>query len=132
MGKARYLLINYEPKPTFGEPLFECLDPKDTIHDLKMEIKKGASMSNLTGITANRLQIWKCKSLKLSANDSFNRTKKLLKSIKFSHDENSDVQHLAPAQIVRDLGLAADELLLVLVPDKGIVCGVVPLLHVPY
>ncbi|KAH9032111.1 hypothetical protein EDB84DRAFT_1676627 [Lactarius hengduanensis] len=119
MGKVWCLLIDHELKPTFGEPLSEWSELNDTIHDLKIKIKKGASYGDLVHITANRMQIWKCKSLKLSANDPFRRTRKLLKNIKFSYDENSNVQHLAPAQVVMDLGPADDELLLVLVPDIG-------------
>ncbi|KAH9026588.1 hypothetical protein EDB85DRAFT_2149030 [Lactarius pseudohatsudake] len=119
MGKVWCLLIDHELKPTFGEPLSEWSELNDTIHDLKIKIKKGASYRDLVHITANRMQIWKCKKLKLSANDPFRQTRKLLKNIKFSYDENSNVQHLAPAQVVMDLGLADDELLLVLVPDIG-------------
>jgi len=118
MGKVWCLLIDHELKPSFGEPLFEWLGPDGTIHDLKMEIRRGASSDDLFPIIANRLQIWKCKSLKLSANDPFRRTKKLLNKLKFSYDENSDVQHLAPAQIVKDLGLEGDEVLLVVVPNR--------------
>ncbi|KAH9028609.1 hypothetical protein EDB85DRAFT_2291195 [Lactarius pseudohatsudake] len=113
MGKVWCLLIDHELKPTFGEPLSEWSELNDTIHDLKIKIKKGASYRDLVHITANRMQIWKCKKLKLSANDPFRQTRKLLKNIKFSYDENSNVQHLAPAQVVMDLGLADDELLLV-------------------
>ncbi|KAH9060286.1 hypothetical protein EDB87DRAFT_1728586, partial [Lactarius vividus] len=119
MEKVWCLLIDHELKPTIGEPLSEWSESNGTIHDLEVTIKQGTGSRDLLRITANRMQIWKCKSLRLSANDPFRRTRKLLQNIKFSYDENNDVQHLAPAQIVKDLEPADDELLLVVVPDIG-------------
>lgn len=76
------------------------------------------SLPNLQ-VTTNRIEIWKCKNLKLSAKDSFGLTKKQLRKFKFSDDESSDVQHLGVAQRVRELQLEDNELLLALVPQDG-------------
>ncbi|KAI9438121.1 hypothetical protein H4582DRAFT_2057605 [Lactarius indigo] len=93
-------------KPTFGEPFPEILYHDDTIHQLKTKITLGA--------------------FKLSANNSFAGTKMTLSDLSFN-DEYSDFQNIGVAQRVMDLELEDGELLLALVPQKGITKGIAPL-----
>ncbi len=104
--------------PTFGEPFPEKLHHDDTIHQLKIKIRIGWNKTNLAHLIPNEIEIWRCKTSKLSANDSFDRTKKTLSRLEFD-DEDGDVQHLGVAQRVTELKLQDDELLLALVPRKG-------------
>jgi len=92
-----------------------------TIHNLKAKIcQKPDEYSAVERpelkVTINRLEIWRCKKLKLYAKDSFYLSKKQLRNFKFSIDEDSDVQHLGPAQVVKELELEDGELLLARVP----------------
>ena len=90
------------------------------------------SRLNVNHISANRLAICKCKTLKLSANDTFMQTKGLLTDIKF-YDESHDIQHLAPAQIVTDLAQGVMRYCLYWYPEKKVLYALlVPLLQVPY
>jgi len=115
--KVWCLLIDHEHKPTFGEPFPVDLNHDDTIHQLKIKIRWGPNSDDLHG-TANRIEIWKCKSLKLSAKDSFDQTKEQLGDNGFSGDWNSHFQHFGVAQRVMELQLE-DELLLAIGPRKG-------------
>ncbi|KAI9451176.1 hypothetical protein BJY52DRAFT_1191181 [Lactarius psammicola] len=110
------LLIDRDHNPSFGEPFPQALYDDDVIHHLKGRLKSGENERDFRYQPANRIEIWKCKTLKLSPKDSLNRLKELLSNIKFSDDEDSDVEHLVAGQSVMELGIKDDELLLVLVP----------------
>ena len=116
------LLIDHNHKPTFGEPFPLFIRPDGRIHELKIKIRSIPSAyearPNLQ-VSTNRIEIWRCKNMKLSAKDSFGLTKKKLRKFKFSEDESSDVQHLGVAQRIKELQLGDDELLLALVPHDG-------------
>lgn len=93
----------------------------ETTHDLKKRIMGGGGVPDspewpFLRVSANRIEIWKCKGLKLSAKDTFSLTTKRLNNFKFSEDDDSDVQHLGVAQRMRELGLDDNELLLARVP----------------
>ncbi|KAI9452071.1 hypothetical protein BJY52DRAFT_1190584 [Lactarius psammicola] len=115
------LLIDHDHMPTFGEPFPEELHHDDTTHRLKVKIKNGLNRINLAHLLPNEIEIWRCKSSKLSVHDSFDRTKKLLSMVEFD-DDDGDVQHLGVAQRVMGLKLRDDELLLALIPRKGMWC----------
>ena len=111
------LLIDRDHEPSFGEPIFEWAMHTDSIHQLKLKLKMGDNNGDFDSDSpANRIEIWKCKTLKLSHKDTLTRLKGPLSKIKFSEDEDGDVQLLAAGQSMRELGLEADELLLVVVP----------------
>ncbi|KAH9173925.1 hypothetical protein EDB89DRAFT_2068158 [Lactarius sanguifluus] len=69
-------------------------------------------------VFTNSIQIWKCKSLKLSAKDSFGQTTKQVSDLRFSDEEGSHVQHLGAAQRMMELQLEDNEILLALVPSS--------------
>ena len=123
--KVWCLLISLaDHKPTFGEPFPVSIRPTDTVHDLKKKITEGPGYDSnkFPDISPNELEIWmrKCKSnsRKLSANDSFTRTKQYLGDFRFFDNEfrYSDVEHLSVARLLVELPLEPCELLLVLVP----------------
>jgi hypothetical protein len=116
-NKAWCLLIDHDHKPTFGEPFYVPIKYDDTIHDLKVKLK--LVWDKIPHITPNEVEIWRCKTLRLSATDSFSRTKKQLGDVKFDGDENSDAEHLGVAWMVMGLGLQQGEILLALVPRNG-------------
>jgi hypothetical protein len=120
------------PLPAAGEGpekplaflLMPDIRPDDTIYDLKNKIKSGLEYDELSGISPNKMEIWKCyggSAKKLCAYDSFGETKKALDSLKFSDERYSNgrirtasqVQHLGVAQSVAQLPLEPDELLFV-------------------
>ena len=113
------LLIDHNCKPTFGEPFSVSICTGLTVHDLKIRIcqdSRGEPRRDIH-VATNRVEIWRCKKLKLFAKDSFHLIKKQLSNLKFSDDEDSDAQHLAAAQSVTELELEHSELLLALVPQ---------------
>jgi hypothetical protein len=123
--KVWCLLIDRDYKASFGEPFpVSDIRPDDTIYDLKNKIKSGLEYDELSGISPNKMEIWKCyggSAKKLCAYDSFGETKKALDSLKFSDERYSNgrirtasqVQHLGVAQSVAQLPLEPDELLFV-------------------
>ena len=114
-SKIWCLLLDHNHEPTFGEPFPVSINHPDTIHDVKIKIKTSSDRFRFHHFIANDIEIWKCKSFKLSANDSFGQTKKKLGHFKFD-DENSDVEHLGVARAVMEMGLMHGELLLALIP----------------
>ena len=122
--KVWCLLIDNDHKPIFGEPFPMSMRLDDTIHELKKKIGHGGyGTDKFPDVSPNELEIWKCKafSRKLSANDSFGRTKKYLGDFRFSDDEHdySDVEHLGVTRLLVELPLEPGELLLVLMPRCG-------------
>src|ERR1700761_507009 len=124
--KVWCLLIDHNHEPTFGEPFPVSMYSEDTTHDLKMKISKGQGRGTQSSpewpfvqFATNKIKIWKCKVLKLSAKDPFGLTTNRLHNFKFSDDEDSDVQHLGVAQRMRELGIEDNELLLAMVPLFG-------------
>ena len=116
------LLIDRNHRATFGEPFPVYIRGDQTTHDLKIRIstQPGSPETRVDlPVSTNQIEIWKCKSLKLSSRDSFGRTKQQLRSFKFSEDDNSDAQHIGVSQKMRELALQDNELLLVLVPSIG-------------
>ena len=111
-----FLLIDHNYKPNFGDPFSEWVPENCSVHDLKMKLKDGDNKSDFSHCPANRLRIWKCKTLKLSHKDPLYRLNELLSNIRFSDGEDSDVQLLAAGQTMEELGLKDDELLLVVAP----------------
>ena len=116
MGYIWCLLIDRDHKPTFGDPIPEWVSDTDSIHQLKLRLKQGNNKEDFYGPPANRIQIWRCKSPKLSPKVSLNHLKEIISNIKFSDGDDSDVQLLSAGQSVAELGLKDDELLLVAVP----------------
>jgi len=94
-----------------------------TVHDLKIRINEevGSREEWLRdlNVVANRIEIWRCKTLKLFAKDPFYLIKKPLRDFKFSNDEDSDAQRLGAAQKVAELELEDSEILLARVPQQG-------------
>ena len=115
--KVWCLLIDHDLKPTFGEPFPVAIRSADEVHDLKTKIRQVCD--KIYHLAPNEVEIWKCKSIKLSAIDSFGLTKKQLNNFKFSDDENSDVDHLGAAREMIGLGLQYGELLLAVVPRRA-------------
>ncbi|KAH9060288.1 hypothetical protein EDB87DRAFT_1683853 [Lactarius vividus] len=109
------LVIDDHYNLNFGEPFPVSVRQDDTIHKLKIKMKLVAHEPNFP-VNANRIQIWKCKSLKLSAKDSFSQTRKQVNGLKFSDEEDSDVQHLGAAQRMMELQLKDSEILLAMIP----------------
>ncbi|KAI9451174.1 hypothetical protein BJY52DRAFT_1191179 [Lactarius psammicola] len=108
------LFIDHDHKPIFGEPFPVSIRHDDTIHELKIRIMSGCSRKARFAFTVpSEIGIWQCK--RLSAKYPLNLTKKLLSDLKFSDDEDSDVQQLGVAQKVIELRLEDDEILLALV-----------------
>ena len=116
------LLIDSDHNPTFGEPFPVLIRDDQTTHDLKIKIcgtpNSPKSQPHMK-FSTNQIEIWKGKSLKLSANDSFSRTKQLLRNVHFFDSQNSVVQHVGVAQKMKNLALKDGELLLALVPQQG-------------
>ena len=111
------LLIDRNHRATFGEPFPVYIRGDQTTHDLKIRITTRPGLPETRvdlPVSTNQIEIWKCKSLKLSSRDSFGRTKQKLCSFKFSEDDDSDAQHIGVSQMVRELALQDNELLLVL------------------
>jgi len=111
------LVIDRRYNPTFGEPFPVSIRHDDTIHDLKIKISKAPHRPDFI-VDTNSIEIWKCKSLKLSAKDSFGQMKKQLGNLAFSDGEDSHVQHLGAAQRVMELQLEDNEILLAVVPGN--------------
>jgi hypothetical protein len=111
-----FLLIDHDHKPSFGDPISELAYDEETIHKLKLRLKEGNNKIDFCGGPANRIEIWKCTTLKLSHKDTLNRLKQLLSNITFSDGEDSDIQLLAAGQSVTEVGLKHGELLLAVVP----------------
>ncbi|KAI9451177.1 hypothetical protein BJY52DRAFT_1215176 [Lactarius psammicola] len=111
------LLIDRHYNPTFGEPFPVSIRHNDTIHELKIKIEEAPHWPKVI-IATNKFEIWKCKSLKLSAKDPFSKTEKQLFSLEFDKDEDEDshVQRVGAAQRVTELKLEDNELLLARVP----------------
>jgi hypothetical protein len=99
-SKVWCLLIDHDHKPIFGEPFPVTIHHEDTIHDLKIKLRV---MWESIHFAPNEVEIWKCKTSKLSANDSFTRMKKQLGGLNFDGDENSDAEHLGVARMVMAL-----------------------------
>lgn len=123
-SKVWCLLIDHTHNPSFGEPFPVYIHRDDTVHELKLKVMIESFNLNrieLVRIPSNEIEIWRCKSLKLSAKDSFGRTKKQLSDFKFSDDEDSDVLHVGvAAQVISPiLFRSLDELWLVVVPRIG-------------
>ena len=116
MGYIWCVLIDHDHKPTFGDLISEWVSDGDSIHQLKLKLKKGNNEEDFYGPPANRIQIRRCKSPKLSLKVSLNHLKEILSNIKFSDGDDSDVQLLSAGQRYAELGLKDDELLLVAVP----------------
>ncbi|KAF8261047.1 hypothetical protein EI94DRAFT_1705838 [Lactarius quietus] len=116
------LLIDHNFKPSFGEPFPVTIGYNGTTHEVKIRIsgrpESPESRPDL-GIVTNKIEIWKCKTLKLSAKDSFGRIKMLLHNFQFSYDENSSAEHLGVAQSIEELELESYELLLARVPQHS-------------
>ncbi|KAH9077532.1 hypothetical protein EDB83DRAFT_2514239 [Lactarius deliciosus] len=117
------LLIDEDHEPDFGEPFPVSIRHDDTIHELKVKIQMMWNRHKLSHIPPNDLEIWKCKSLELSARDSFDLTKSQLDGLTFFNDEHSDVtanvQHLGVAQRMTEFSnLGDDEIWLVVVPHN--------------
>ncbi|KAH9032116.1 hypothetical protein EDB84DRAFT_1578651 [Lactarius hengduanensis] len=118
------LLIDENHEPIFGEPFPVSIRHDDMIHELKVKIQMMWNRSKLSHIPPNDLEIWKCKSLELSARDSFDLTKNQLDGLKFFDDEDSDVtaniqvQHLGVAQRMTEFSRDDDEIWLVVVPQN--------------
>lgn len=116
------LLIDSDHNPTFGEPFPVLIRGDQTTHDLKIKIcsrpNSPESRPDLQ-VSPNQIEIWKGKTLKLSAKDSFSRAKQLLRNVHFFDSENSVVQHVGVAQRIGGLALKDGELLLALVPQVG-------------
>ena len=122
-------LIDKDHNPIFGEPFPVLIRNDQTTHDLKTKIYEAPfSPKSQHLFSPNQIEIWKGKSLKLSTNDSFSRTKQLLHNTLFFEGESSVVQHLGVAQKMKSLPLKDGELLLALVPQRG--TPSFPLLHV--
>ena len=119
-NKVWCLLLDHDHMSTFGEPFPVTIDNDDTIHQVKTMIK--VWWIKLPDVTPNHIEIWKCKTSKLSANDSFSLTKRKIGNFKFDDDENSDVEHLGAARRVMEIGLEDCELLLALIPRTGTRC----------
>ncbi|KAH9026594.1 hypothetical protein EDB85DRAFT_2276364 [Lactarius pseudohatsudake] len=115
------LLIDEDHEPIFGEPFPVSIRHDDTIHEIKVKIQMMWNRHKLSHIPPNDLEIWRCKSLELSARDSFDLTKKQLDELKFFDDEDSDVtpnvQHLGVAQRMTEFS-RDDEIWLVVVPQN--------------
>ncbi|KAF8261044.1 hypothetical protein EI94DRAFT_1789661 [Lactarius quietus] len=115
------LLLDNNFKPSFGEPFPVTIDYDGSIHGVKIMISGTAepprSRPHLD-VFANKIEIWKCKRLKLYANAAFGQIKIHLATFRFSYDEtqNRDAQHLGVAQKIRELELANYELLLARMP----------------
>ncbi|KAH8986414.1 hypothetical protein EDB86DRAFT_3246109 [Lactarius hatsudake] len=117
------LLIDEDHEPDFGEPFPVSIRHDDTIHELKVKIQMMWGRHKLSHIPPNDLEIWKCKSLELSARDSFDLTKNQLVDLKPFDDEDSDVtaniQHLGVAQRMTEFSNRRDdEIWLVVVPQN--------------
>ncbi|KAH8984842.1 hypothetical protein EDB92DRAFT_1463746 [Lactarius akahatsu] len=117
------LLIDEDHEPIFGEPFPVSIRHDDTIHELKVKIQMMWDRHKLSHIPPNDPEIWKCKSLELSARDSFDLTKSQLDDLKFFFDEDSDVpanvQHLGVAQRMTEFSNRRDdEIWLVVVPQN--------------
>jgi len=118
------LLIDKEHKPSFGAPFNQYVtNDSSTIHDLKRNLKGGDNKNDFQYGPANRIDVWRCKSVKLSPKDSLTRLKSLLSDVNFSDDSEAsseerpgDVQHLTAGQTFSEIGLEDDELLVVMVP----------------
>ncbi|KAH9173927.1 hypothetical protein EDB89DRAFT_2068160 [Lactarius sanguifluus] len=107
------LVIDHDHHLTFGEPFPVTVLRDDTIHDLRIKIMGVEHSPNLRRlVVTNSLQIWKCKSLKLSAKDPFSQTRKQVSNLRFSDEEDSHVQHLGAAQKIMELQLEDSEILL--------------------
>ncbi|KAH9032113.1 hypothetical protein EDB84DRAFT_1438713 [Lactarius hengduanensis] len=111
------LAIDDHYNPIFGEPFPVSVRQDDTIHDLKIKILETPHSADFVVFT-NSIQIWKCKSLKLSARDSFGQTTKQVSDLRFSDEEDSPVQHLGAARRMMELQLQDSEILLALVPPS--------------
>ena len=112
------LLIDHNCKPTFGEPFPVNMYPGQTVHEIKKKIRAVDELPDIK-VATNKIEVWRCKKLKLFANASFSLIKNQLCNLKFSDDEDSDVQHLGAAQMMMELELESREILLVLVPQDG-------------
>ena len=110
------LLIDHNCQPTFGEPFPVFIIVGETVHEIKTKIVDHRESRPDIKVSTNKIEIWKCKKFKLSAKDSFSLIKSQLCNLKFSDDEDSDVQHLGAAQRTTEFELEDRELLLVLVP----------------
>ncbi|KAH9032117.1 hypothetical protein EDB84DRAFT_1561174 [Lactarius hengduanensis] len=111
------LAIDNHYNPIFGESFPVTVSHDCTIYDLKIKIMGEEHSPHLRRVVVtNSLQIWKCKSLKLSAKDSFSQTRKQVSNLRFSDEEDSHVQHLGAAQRMMDLQLEDSEILLALDP----------------
>ncbi|KAF8259202.1 hypothetical protein EI94DRAFT_1707304 [Lactarius quietus] len=115
------LLLDNNFKPSLGEPFPVIIGPEGNIHGVKILIsgppEPPQERPNLN-VVANKIEIWKCKRLKLYANAAFGQIKMHLATFRFSYDEtqNHDAQHLGVAQKIRELELKNYELLLARMP----------------
>ncbi|SRR6266702_3880194 len=123
------LINDHDHKPSFGDPFPEKVHRDDTIHDLKMKIKAGESSSDVAHVDSDKLEMWKCNSLKLTGKYPIGRIEKLLSNVKFSDDKNGEIQRLPTSARVIQLKLEDDGLLLVRVPQRSMQHF---LPHVPY
>ncbi|KAI9438122.1 hypothetical protein H4582DRAFT_2057606 [Lactarius indigo] len=105
------LVIDRDHKPALWEPFPVAIHQDNTIHELKIKIISVWRRRQLVYTDPSEIGIWQCK--RLSAKIPLNRMKKLLSDLKFSDDEDSDVQQLGVAQKVMELELKDDEILLV-------------------
>ncbi len=86
-------------------------------------------IEDVAHVDTDELEMWKCNSLKLTGKYHIGRIEKLLSNVKFSDDENGEIQRLPAGARVIQLKLEDDELLLVRVPQRSMQhC----LPHVPY
>ncbi|KAH9026590.1 hypothetical protein EDB85DRAFT_2149032 [Lactarius pseudohatsudake] len=111
------LAIDDHYNPIFGEPFPVSVRQDDTIHDLKIKILDTPHSPDFIVYT-NTIQIWKCKSLKLSAKDSFGQTTKQVSDLRFSDEEDSPVEYLGAARRMMELQLQDSEILLALIPSS--------------
>ena len=91
----------------------------DTIHELKIKIC-AEKRSFTTHTVPNCMEIWKFRSLYLSAEESFNETEG--KILRISSTWSNQVQHLGVALKVNELGLRINEILLAVIPRNGARC----------
>jgi hypothetical protein len=129
------VLLDNNFKPSFGEPFPVTIGYDGTTHEVKIRIsgppEPPQSRPHLN-VVANKIEIWKCKSLKLSAKAAFGQIKMHLHNFHFSYDEtqNHDAQHVGVAQMIRELELENYELLLARMPQSCMRCSFVyPLFH---
>jgi hypothetical protein len=133
--KVWCLLIDHQYKPTFGEPFPVTINKlSGTTHEVKINIcvppKSTSERRPHLKVATNKVEIWKCKDLKLSAKDSFGQIQMQLDKFRFSYDELSDAQHLGVAQMIRELELEDCELLLARIPQSCKWCSFLyPVLH---